>query len=79
MIILLRACMIIVGISSLRLNKQAAQSMLFQMAHQDFSLPGEPAFPLASHVSAPQNKAEEGNGWLVHLSGFTRWYKMLKD
>ena len=56
--------MLTVGISSFKGDKQRAHSMLFQIAHQEFSLPGEKSFPLASYVSAPQSKAEEGRDLL---------------
>lgn len=69
--------MLTAEISSLKPDKTVAHHLLFQMAHQKFSLPGETSFPLASYVSAPQSKAEEG-GPLLQLYGLLNFKSRIR-
>lgn len=44
----------------MRLNKAAAETLLFQLAHEPFKLPGDSGFPLGGLLSPPADRQEEG-------------------
>lgn len=44
----------------MRLNKVAAETLLFQLAHEPFKLPGDSGFTLGGLLSPPADKQEEG-------------------
>ncbi|KAK9805121.1 hypothetical protein WJX72_000253 [[Myrmecia] bisecta] len=46
-------------LSESKASPQQAEKQLFSLAHDEFSLPGEPGFVLGGLMSAPANKAEE--------------------
>lgn len=48
------------GIAETRLNKAAAQTLLFQLAHEPFKVPGDSGFILGGLLSAPADREEEG-------------------
>ena len=48
------------GIADTRLNKAAAETLLFQLAHEPFKAPGDSGFTLGGLLSAPADKEEEG-------------------
>ena len=50
----------LIGIADARVNKAGASSLLFQLAHESFKVPGDPGFSLAGLVTAPVNRQEEG-------------------
>lgn len=47
----------------MRLNKAAAEALLFQLAHEPFKLPGDSGFTLGGLLSPPADKEEEGLSW----------------
>lgn len=47
-------------IADMRLNKVAAETLLFQLAHEPFKLPGDSGFTLGGLLSPPADKQEEG-------------------
>ena len=44
----------------MRLDKAAAEILLFQLAHEPFKLPGDSGFTLGGLLSPPADKEEEG-------------------
>lgn len=58
MISLILAC---AGIAETRVNKADAHTLVFQLAHEAFRLPGEAGFALGGLLTAPQDQKEAGS------------------
>ena len=53
--------LLLAGIADTRVNKAGANTLVFQLAHEPFKVPGDAGFALGGLLTTPVDKQEEGN------------------